>query len=119
MKKVGDLADTTNALEAEYLRLTRAGKWNEAKAIPDSIITMNPRSIVGWALKKLWCWEQDDLTCASAALDSAYKFLVEELDPAAPTEKERKDDEHKQRWYKHLKGLFERERSWLDSHEWE
>ena len=109
-----DLADTTNAFEACYWRLKSDGNIEAAKEYIDKILQRNPTSIVGWAMKKDWCWKQDNIPCAIAALDSAIKYLKEELDPAAPTKKERENDPEAAGWYNHYLRTFKWERDFLD-----
>ena len=113
MKERGDLADSINVLESFYLRHRRNEEWKTAMSIADSILSLDKYSVVGWGLKKDCCWKQGEFGCAIAAIDSALRYLTEELDPAAPTPKERKEDEQAQAWYDHLIRTFESERAFI------
>ncbi|MBU0692820.1 hypothetical protein KKH18_13535 [bacterium] len=113
MKEKGDLADSTNVLESFYLRYKRRGDWEAAKAVTDSILSLNKHSIVGWGLIKDWCWAQNKLECAIAALDSAIKYLENDSDPAAPTKQDRESDPEAAGWYDHYLNTFRWERDFL------
>lgn len=79
-----DLADTLNTLHQIGLRFEKRGEHSIALMWSDSILAINPYSIIGWMLKSRALDKVGTRSEALFAIDQVFWIMEDGLDPALP-----------------------------------